>query len=150
MRPQSQSLVELHRVASDLTLMAKLIEQKHQVALKARPMIWHSTSLTFQKKSGTKNDDSRKCVQQRQRHFNASEGESMLVAKTIGISIPLLSFISIVARLICTLIFLGCRRALIFLGCSQKFFRVASARFFQGGSLKKAGFHTCKSEKKIK
>ena len=76
--------------------MAKLIEQKHQVALKAPPMIWHSTSLTFQKKSGTKNDDSRKCVQQRQRHFNASEGESMLVAKTIGIPILLLSFISIV------------------------------------------------------
>ena len=28
----------------------KLIEQKHQVALKAPPMSWHSTSLTFQKK----------------------------------------------------------------------------------------------------
>ena len=40
------------RVISELSLlMAKLIEQKHQVALKARPMIWHSTSLTFQKKS---------------------------------------------------------------------------------------------------
>ena len=80
--------------------MAKLIEQKHQVALKAPPMIWHSTSLTFQKKSGTKNDDSRKCVQQRQRHFNASQGESMLVAKTIGIPILLLSFISIVCTVI--------------------------------------------------
>ena len=41
------------------------------------------------------------------------------------------------ARLICTLIILGCRRALIFLGCSLKYFMVASALFFfQGGSLK--------------
>ena len=30
--------------------MAKLIEQKHQVAPKPRPMIWHSMSVTFQKK----------------------------------------------------------------------------------------------------
>ena len=28
------------------------------------------------------------------------------------------------------------------------FFRLTSAQFFLGGSLKKAGFHTCKSEKK--
>jgi hypothetical protein len=40
--------------------MANLIEQKHRfgLALKARPMIWHSTSLTFQKDQLTKNDDS--------------------------------------------------------------------------------------------
>ena len=31
-------------------------------------------------------------------------------------------FVDICARLICSLIFLGCRRALIFLGCCLKFF----------------------------
>ena len=42
------------------------------------------------------------------------------------------------ARLICSLIFLGCRRAPIFLGCCLKFFRVASARFFSGWQLEKS------------
>ena len=39
----------------------------------------------------------------------------------------------------------------IFLGCHLRFFRVASTQIFfrmRPGSLKKAGFHTCKSEKK--
>ena len=73
------------RVISELSLlMAKLIEQKHQVALKARPMIWHSTSLTFQKKSGTKNDDSRKCVQRRQAACFATYGSGAAAVGGIG------------------------------------------------------------------
>ena len=52
------------------------------------------------------------------------------------------------APLICTLIIIGCHCAWFFYGAVWKCFRVASARFFQGGSLRKAGFHTCRLEKK--